>query len=59
MTDLSPRLAALSAEQRARVTQALAEQRWNEFLAALREQADVVDGRQELNRRLAAQPPIN
>ncbi len=47
------------AEQRARVTQALAEQRWNEFLAALREQAEVVDGRQELNRRLAAQPPVN
>jgi peptidyl-prolyl cis-trans isomerase D len=39
-------------EQRQRVTAALAEQRWNEFLVALRENAEVEDGRAELDRRL-------
>jgi parvulin-like peptidyl-prolyl isomerase len=44
---------AQKAEQRQRELQALAEQRWSEFLAALREQAEVVDGREELDRRIA------
>lgn len=42
-------------EQRARVTQAFAEQRWNQFITALREQADIYDGREELSRRSAQQ----
>ncbi|MGQ0813524.1 MAG: SurA N-terminal domain-containing protein [Gemmatimonadota bacterium] len=36
---------------RARMTQALAEQRWNEFLAALKENAKIIDNRDELRRQ--------
>jgi parvulin-like peptidyl-prolyl isomerase len=35
-------------EQRQRATQALAEQRWNQYMAAIREQARVADNRKEL-----------
>lgn len=38
-------------EQRQRVTQALAEQRWQQFIEALRESAEVVDLRAELERQ--------
>jgi peptidyl-prolyl cis-trans isomerase D len=41
--------------QREQVTRAMAEQRWNRYLAALRESADVVDGRDQLLGRAAAQ----
>lgn len=36
---------------RARMTQALAEQRWNDFMAALKENAKIVDNRAELRRQ--------
>lgn len=39
--------------QRQRVTQLLAEQRWREFLSELRERAEIVDGRDELERQFA------
>jgi peptidyl-prolyl cis-trans isomerase D len=48
--------------QRLRVTEALAQQRWGEFMTALREGAEIVDSRAELARAAAAQqqvPPIN
>jgi len=38
------------AEQRSRVAQALAEQRWNQFMAALRDEAKIVDNRAEVLR---------
>lgn len=38
-------------EQRRQFTQALSERRWVEFLTALRENAEVVDGRAELERQ--------
>ena len=38
-------------EARGRMTQALAEQRWNEFLAALKENAKIVDKRDELRQQ--------
>jgi peptidyl-prolyl cis-trans isomerase D len=37
-------------EQRGRVIQALADARWNQYLTALREQAEIVDNRRELLR---------
>ncbi|HEX6135341.1 MAG TPA: peptidylprolyl isomerase [Longimicrobiales bacterium] len=37
-------------EQRAQVVQALADTRWNQFLLALRESADIVDNRNEVLR---------
>lgn len=42
--------------QRERTTPALAEQRWNQFLAALRESAKIEDNRAELQRQAAQQP---
>jgi peptidyl-prolyl cis-trans isomerase D len=48
--------------QRERVTEALAQQRWSEFMTALRESADIVDSRAELARAAAQQaqaPPIS
>ncbi|HEY0672104.1 MAG TPA: peptidyl-prolyl cis-trans isomerase [Longimicrobiales bacterium] len=47
---------AQKAQQRERTTPALAEQRWNMFLAALREDAKIVDNRAELRRQAAANP---
>jgi parvulin-like peptidyl-prolyl isomerase len=44
-------------QNRARLTQALAEQRWNEFLAALKETAKIVDNRAALQKQAAQQPP--
>ena len=41
------------AEQRSRVAQALAEQRWNQFMAALRDDAEIVDNRAEVLRPAA------
>jgi peptidyl-prolyl cis-trans isomerase D len=43
------------AQQRIQVTQALAQQRWESYLSALREEASVVDNRAELARQAAAQ----
>jgi peptidyl-prolyl cis-trans isomerase D len=43
------------AQQRQQVSQALAQQRWENFLTALREEARVVDNRAELARQTAAQ----
>ena len=40
---------------RTRLTQALAEQRWNQFLAALKENAKIVDNRAALQKANAAQ----
>ncbi len=37
--------------QRQQVTRALAEQRWGEFLTALRENAEIVDGRAQLGQK--------
>jgi len=39
---------------RARMTQALAEQRWNQFLTALKENAKIVDNRAALQKQTAA-----
>jgi peptidyl-prolyl cis-trans isomerase D len=41
-------------EQRARVVQALADNRWNQYLLALREQADIEDNRAALRAQQAA-----
>jgi peptidyl-prolyl cis-trans isomerase D len=41
------------AAQRARVLQALGDARWNQFMVALRENADIVDNRNEILRRTA------
>ena len=43
-------------QQRERTTPARAEQRWNMFLAALRENAEIIDNRAELQRQAAQQP---
>ena len=43
-------------QQRERTTPARAEQRWNMFLAALREDAEIVDNRAALQRQAAQQP---
>ncbi len=43
-------------QQRERTTPALAEQRWNQFLAALLENAKVIDNRAEIQRQAAQQP---
>lgn len=43
------------AEQRLQVIQALAQQRWEEYLVGLRENANVVDNREMLARQAAAQ----
>jgi hypothetical protein len=48
-------------QQRDRTTPALAEQRWNMFLAALKENAEIVDNRAELQRQAQqqqAQQPV-
>ena len=44
---------AQKAEQRAAVTEALAQQVWGEFLAALRENAEIIDQRRALERQMA------
>lgn len=41
---------------RGRLTQALAEQRWNQFLAALKESAKIVDNRAALQKQANTQP---
>ena len=43
-------------QQRERTTPARAEQRWNMFLAALREDAEIIDNRAALQRQAAQQP---
>ena len=43
-------------QQRERTTPARAEQRWNMFLAALRENAKIIDNRAALQRQAAQQP---
>ncbi|MCI0432166.1 MAG: SurA N-terminal domain-containing protein [Gemmatimonadetes bacterium] len=43
-------------EQRQRAVQLFAEQRWNRYLAALRENARIVDNRKALQQQAAAQP---
>jgi peptidyl-prolyl cis-trans isomerase D len=43
-------------QQRERTTPSRAEQRWNMFLAALRENAEIIDNRAELQRQAAQQP---
>ncbi|HEX6559141.1 MAG TPA: peptidylprolyl isomerase [Longimicrobiales bacterium] len=48
-----------AAQNRARLTQALAEQRWNEFLAALKENAKIVDNRAALQKQSAQQVPTS
>jgi parvulin-like peptidyl-prolyl isomerase len=45
-------------DQRLRVTQALAEQRWNQFVAALKANAKIVDDRTKVLTRAADQSPI-
>jgi peptidyl-prolyl cis-trans isomerase D len=45
---------AQKAQQRTQVTQALAQQRWENYLAAIREEARVVDNRAELERQQEA-----
>ncbi|NJD11287.1 MAG: hypothetical protein FIB01_12920 [Gemmatimonadetes bacterium] len=42
------------AEQRARVTQALADEKWQQYLTALRESAKIVDNRRKLEQQAAA-----
>lgn len=42
-------------QQRERTTPAVAEQRWNLFLASLKENADIVDNRAELQRQARQQ----
>jgi peptidyl-prolyl cis-trans isomerase D len=49
---------AQKAQQRERTTPALAEQRWNSFLAALREDAKIVDNRAALQRQAQQAPPL-
>jgi peptidyl-prolyl cis-trans isomerase D len=44
--------------QRRNVTPAIAEQRWNQFLTALRENATIVDNRALLRRGVAQPPPL-
>jgi peptidyl-prolyl cis-trans isomerase D len=39
-------------EQRARVIQAMAEVRWGQYMSALREDAEIIDNRRELGRRV-------
>jgi hypothetical protein len=39
--------------QRSRVLQALGDARWNQFMAALRENAEIVDNRREVLRQPA------
>jgi peptidyl-prolyl cis-trans isomerase D len=46
-------------QQRERTTPTLAEQRWVLFLRALREDAEIVDNRAELQRQAAQQQPIS
>jgi parvulin-like peptidyl-prolyl isomerase len=43
-------------QQRERTTPAVAEQRWNMFLAALKENAEIIDNRAALQRQAAQQP---
>lgn len=43
-------------QQRERTTPAVAEQRWNLFLAALKENAEIIDNRAELQRQAREQP---
>lgn len=43
---------------RGRLTQALGEQRWNEFLAALKESAKIEDNREALRQAQAEQPQV-
>jgi parvulin-like peptidyl-prolyl isomerase len=43
-------------QQRERTTPARAEQRWNMFIAALREDAEIIDNRAALQRQAAQQP---
>jgi parvulin-like peptidyl-prolyl isomerase len=45
-------------DQRLRVAQALAEQRWNQFVAALRANAKIVDDRAKVLTAAATQSPI-
>ncbi len=49
--------AAQKEMQRAQATTALQEQRWNLFLAALEEDAEIIDGRTEFENAAAQAPP--